>query len=234
MSSRYSAYAPAPVGERSTDGNRISQSARREKISPKSRARRKVLPNADSATYLLFGNPDPTVRRPINDRPVQPRDRDEVRCARRLKSDLIALTARDLMTICEATLRPEDSIERAARLMSETDSGAVPVVDGSGLLLGIITDRDITVKLIARGSSIPHAQVSDCMTSAAFACSADDSLESCVSAMSWHQVRRMSIVDDEYKVVGTISQRDLARYLYEHPERVERHAMADILLTLAS
>ncbi len=138
------------------------------------------------------------------------------------------------MRICEATLRPEDSIERAARLMSETESGAVPVVDGSGLLLGIITDRDITVKLIARGSSIPHAQVSDCMTSTVFACSADNSLESCVSAMSWHQVKRMPIVDDEYKVVGTISQKDLARYLCEHPERVERRAMADILLTLAS
>ena len=83
-------------------------------------------------------------------------------------------------------------------------------MDGSGLLLGIITDRDITLKLVARGSSIPHAQVSDCMTSAEFACSADNSLESWVSAMSWHQVRRMPVVDDGYKVVGTISQTDLA------------------------
>jgi len=229
MSSRHSAYAPAPVGERSTDGNRISQSARREKIPARNRANRKVIPHADSTAYSLFGNPDPTVRRPINDRPVQPPD--GVRGARRLKSDL---SARDLMRICVATLRPEDSIERAARLMSEIDSDAVPVVDGSGLLLGIITDRDITVKLIARGSSIPHAQVSDCMTSAPFACSADNALESCVSAMSWHQVRCMPIVDDEYKIVGTISQRDLARYLCEHPEKVERRAMADILLTLAA
>ena len=229
MSTRCSAYPSAPVGERSTDPNRDFQSARREQISPRNLPRRKVIPDADSAAYSLFGNPDQTVRRPINDRQaVQPAD--GVRCARRLKSNL---TARDLMRICVATLRPEDSIERAARLMSETDSGAVPVVDGSGLLLGIITDRDITLKLVARGSSIPHAQVSDCMTSAAFACSADNSLESCVSAMSWHQVRRMPIVDDEYKVVGTISQTDLARYLCDHPEKVKRRAIADILLALA-
>ena len=230
MSTRYSVHALTPVGERSTDANRVSPSARREQNSARNRPRRKIIPHVDSAAYSLFGNSDPTVWRPINDRPaVQPPD--GARCARRLKSDL---TARDLMRICVATLRPEDSIERAARLMSETDSGAVPVVAGSGLLLGIITDRDITVKLIARGSSIPHAQVSDCMTSAAFACSADNSLESCVSAMSWHQVRFMPIVDDEYKIVGTISQRDLARYLCEHPEKVERRAMADILLTLAA
>src|SRR5437867_838160 len=141
MSSRYSAYAPPPVGERSTDGNRISQSSRREKVSARNGAKRKVIPHADGAAYSLFGNPDPTVRRPKHDRQaVQPSD--GLRCARRLKSDS-DLTARDLMRACVATLRPEDSIERAARLMSEIDSGAVPVVDGSGVLLGIITDRDI-------------------------------------------------------------------------------------------
>ena len=190
----------------------------------------KIIPHADSTAHSLFGNPNPTVRRPINDRKAVLHP-DDVSCTRRLKE---TLTARDLMRICVATLRPEDSIEHAARVMSETDSGAIAVVDSSGLLLGIITDRDITVKLIARGSSIAHAQVSDCMTSAVFACSADSSLESCVSAMFWHQVRRMPIVDDEYKVIGTISQRDLARYLCEHPEKLERRAMADILLTLAA
>lgn len=124
-------------------------------------------------------------------------------------------------------------MERAARLISEADNGAVPVVDGAGRLIGIITDRDITVKLIASGVCVPHAQVSDCMSSEAFACAADNSLESCVSAMSWHQLRRLPIVDDEHRVVGTISLRDLAQYVCEHPERVERQAMADILWALA-
>jgi CBS domain-containing protein len=143
------------------------------------------------------------------------------------------LTARDLMRVCAATLRPEDSIERAARLICESDSDAVPVVDDTGRLIGTISGRDITLKLIAPGASIPLAQVSDCMTSEAFACSADNSLEGCVTAMSWHQVRWIPIVDDEHRVIGTISQKDLVGYLCEHPERVERKTMTDILWALA-
>jgi CBS domain-containing protein len=155
---------------------------------------------------------------------------EDGRLAARLKSDL---SARDLMSVCTATLRPEDSIERAARLMSESDSSPIPVVDRTGRLLGILTDRDITVKLIARGSSVPHAQVSDCMTSEAFACSAGSSLESCMRAMSWHQVRRIPIVDDDHRVVGILSQGDIARYACEHAERVARSAMINILWSLA-
>jgi CBS domain-containing protein len=144
------------------------------------------------------------------------------------------LTARDLMQSCEATLRPEDSIERAARLMSETENVAVPVVDAGGRLIGIVTPGDITMRLIALGASIPHTQVSDCMTAEVFACSADNSLKSCVSAMCWHQVKRIPIVDDEHKVLGTISQRDLAQYFCEHSERVEPSEMVDILWALAA
>ena len=148
-----------------------------------------------------------------------------------LSSDL---KARDLMRTCEATLRPEDSIERAARLMSQTEDGAMPVVDNAGRLIGIITSRDITMRLIALGASIPHTQVSDCMTAEVFACSADNSLESCVSAMWCHQVKRIPIVDDEHKILGIISQSDLAKYLCEHSERVEPSEMVDILRALAS
>src|SRR5438477_9254997 len=125
MSTRYSVHALNSVGGRSTDANRVSPSGRTEQISARNQPQRKIIPHADSASHSLFGTPDPTVRRPINDRPVQAPD--GVRCARRLKADLTALTARDFMRICEATLRPEDSIERAARLTCETESGAVPV-----------------------------------------------------------------------------------------------------------
>ena len=118
--------------------------------------------------------------------------------------------------------------------MSETRSGLVPVVDDLGRLIGSITDRDIAVKAVALGVSIPHAQVSDCMITEAFACSADSSLESCISAMSWHQLKELLIVDDEHRVIGSISRSDLACYLGEHPQKVEEGAMADILWALAS
>lgn len=144
------------------------------------------------------------------------------------------LKARDLMRTCEVTLSPEDSIERAARMMCETEDGVIPVVDVAGCLIGIITPRDITMRLIAAGASVPHTQVSDCMTAEVFACSADHSLESCLSAMCWHQVKHIPIVDDEHKILGTISQRDLAEYLFEQAHRVEPAEIVDILWALAS
>jgi CBS-domain-containing membrane protein len=143
------------------------------------------------------------------------------------------LTARDFMTSSVVTARPEDSVERAARLISELDCGALPVVDGSGRLIGIVTNGDITARLVARGLTIQHAQVSDCMTDKAFACSADNSIENCMLAMSWHQVRRIPIVDQDHRVIGIICKRDLARYLCEHMTGSGRLAIADLVWALA-
>lgn len=143
------------------------------------------------------------------------------------------LTARDLMTASVATARPEDSVTRAARLICETDCGALPVVDGSGRLIGIITNSDITTRLIARGVNVAHAQVSDCMTNQAFACPAGSSIENCMRAMSWHQVKRMPIVDHDHKVIGIICRRDLTQYVCEHTEGSGPLAIADVLWALA-
>jgi CBS domain-containing protein len=138
------------------------------------------------------------------------------------------------MTTNVVTIRPEDSIKQIARVLEESGLAALPVVDGSGLLLGTITERDIAVKVIARGESIRKARVSDYMSSESFAFSAEASIEDCMRAMSWHHVRRIPIVDDDHKLVGILSQADIARYICEQPERVERKMMAEVLLALAS
>jgi CBS domain-containing protein len=137
------------------------------------------------------------------------------------------------MTAAVVTARPEDSVARAAQLIRETDCGALPVVDGSGRLIGIITNSDITTRLIARGVNVAHAQVSDCMTDHAFGCPADNSIESCMRAMSWHQVKRIPIVDHEHKVIGIICRRDLARYVCEHAGGSGLPTIADLLWALA-
>lgn len=143
------------------------------------------------------------------------------------------LTARDLMTASVVTVRPEDSVESAARLMSEVECGALPVVDSSGRLIGIISNGDITTRLIARRISVPHAQVSDCMTDQAFACSVESSAETCIRAMSWHQVKRIPIVDHDHRVIGIVSMSDVARYLCEQNEGGPRVGLADVLWQLA-
>lgn len=180
------------------------------------------LARAGGVSGSVSPNPNPSVRRPLN---------DKSHAGKKRGGTSERVSARDLMSKA-ATLRPEDSVARAARVMSETRSSSLPVIDADGRLIGIISHRDITVRLIAAGVSIPHAQVSDCMTTEAFALSADSSLESCVSAMSWHQLRRLPIVDDDHRVVGSISRTDLIDFVSGHPQKIEYGVMADILLSL--
>ena len=117
--------------------------------------------------------------------------------------------------------------------MEKSDCGALPVVDGSGRLIGIITDRDITVRLVARALNINSAQVSDCMTGEAFACRADDSIEDCIWTMSWYQIRRIPIVDHDNRVIGIVSQCDLARQAGKHSGRDAHRAIAEMLRVLS-
>jgi CBS domain-containing protein len=139
------------------------------------------------------------------------------------------LCARDLMSRDVATVYPRDSIERAARLMAECDCGALPVTDTEGRLLGMVTDRDIAVRLVARGADTRRAAVHHCMTDEAFACDANAPIEECLRTISRHQVRRVPVVDERNRVVGIISQSDLVRQAGANPGRGERRTIANAL-----
>jgi CBS domain-containing protein len=125
----------------------------------------------------------------------------------------------EVMTHNVAAVHPQDSATRAARLMAECDCGALPVVSDNGRLIGMITDRDITVRIAARGLDPRQARVEDGMTPEAYACHAEDRLVDCMDNMSRHQIRRMPIVDDQRRLVGIVSQGDLARQADEPGER---------------
>jgi CBS-domain-containing membrane protein len=133
------------------------------------------------------------------------------------------------MTRDVISVRPNDLIEHAARMMAECDCGALPVVDRGGRLIGMVTDRDITVRLVARGRDTRRARVEDCMTDEVFSCHIFDSVEDCMQEMSRHQVRRLPIVDNRNRIVGIVSQADLARYAELHRGHGERRAIADTL-----
>lgn len=128
------------------------------------------------------------------------------------ENDLDHIRARQLMTREVATVHVQDRVERAAQLMRECDCGALPVVNDSGRLIGMITDRDIVMRLIARGRDTRSARVEDAMTDRAYACHASDDVEDCIEAMAHHKVRRMPIVDDRNRVIGILSQGDLATF----------------------
>jgi CBS domain-containing protein len=122
----------------------------------------------------------------------------------------------DVMTREPACCEPGDSIARAAQLMKTEDVGAVPVVESaaSRTLVGIITDRDIVVKLVAGGRSVENATVRDAMTNAPVTCCEDDDVSRAVSAMAERKVRRIPVVDGGGNLRGIIAQADIATRLH--------------------
>src|SRR5436190_1522874 len=141
--------------------------------------------------------------------------------------------ARDVMSRDVVRVHPQDSLRYAAKLMAGYDCGALPVVDRENRLVGMITDRDIAVRGVAERRDAGQVPVGVVMTDEAFACHVNDSLKDCMRAMADHQVRRMPIVDDRERVVGIISQADVAQHAGRHPRSGERRAVADVLCAVS-
>ena len=119
---------------------------------------------------------------------------------------------KDVMTREPICCEPGDSVTRVAGVMKEQDVGSVPVVDSrdSRQLMGIVTDRDLVVKVLAAGSSVEKATVRDAMTSQPASCLETDDVSKAVQLMSDRQVRRMPIVDATGRLTGSIAQADVA------------------------
>lgn len=143
------------------------------------------------------------------------------------------MRAGDLMSRKVVTVYPDDRVGYAARLMRDYDFGSLPVVDREGRLIGILTDRDIALRLVANEADTHNTIVADCMTDGAFACHADDPIKECMRQMSRHQIRRLLVVNDRGQVIGIVSQSDLARHAGTYPGRGERRAMADVLCAIS-
>jgi CBS domain-containing protein len=120
--------------------------------------------------------------------------------------------ARDLMTTNPACCTPADPVERVAGLMREHDCGCIPVVSDadSRHLLGVVTDRDIAVRGVARGGS-GSTPVSEVMSTQVSCCGPETALEDVERIMAERQVRRVPVVDEDGCCIGMIAQADLAR-----------------------
>jgi CBS domain-containing protein len=121
-------------------------------------------------------------------------------------------TCGDVMTREPACCEAADSIKRVAELMKSEDIGAVPVVESrsSRKLLGIVTDRDVVVKVIAAGRAIESATVRDAMSLNPVTCHEDADVSEAVSRMAERQVRRIPVVDGAGTLRGIIAQADIA------------------------
>jgi CBS domain-containing protein len=117
----------------------------------------------------------------------------------------------EIMTKGPACCTASDTVERAAQLMDENDCGLIPVVEATnnGRVVGVITDRDIAVRGVAKGKP-SKTHVGELMTAAPFCCKPDARVDDVERVMSDRQVRRVVIVDDDNHCVGVVSQADIA------------------------
>jgi CBS domain-containing protein len=113
---------------------------------------------------------------------------------------------RDVMTPNPRTVTPDDSIESAARIMRDEDTGAVPVVQ-NGRPIGMITDRDIVIRAIADGGA--NRTVREVVTDRLVSVSPETSTREAAELMSEHQIRRLPVVEND-RLVGIVSLGDLA------------------------
>jgi CBS domain-containing protein len=127
------------------------------------------------------------------------------------------MQVRDIMTDNPACRRPDTSLQDVARMMTECDCGAIPVMsaDGSNNVAGIITDRDIVVRSLAEGRDPLQLRAGDCMTPTVFTVRADSTLEDCLNLMESRQIRRVVVTDSAGNICGMVSQADVARHAGE-------------------
>ena len=116
----------------------------------------------------------------------------------------------DAMTSQVSTAAPTDTIRKVAQTMAHIDSGAVPIVE-NGKVIGLITDRDIVLRVVAEGRSF-DSPVSDSMSEGDVqSILAEDNLADASAKMASHQIRRLVVLDDAGKLTGILSLGDVAK-----------------------
>ena len=115
----------------------------------------------------------------------------------------------EVMTSDVQTVSPDQRVQEAASFMLNADAGSIPVIEGERLI-GMITDRDIAVRGVAKGHG-PDTPVRDLMTSDVICAHQDDDVADVASKMSDAQVRRLPVIDDQERLCGIVSLGDLSR-----------------------
>jgi CBS domain-containing protein len=122
--------------------------------------------------------------------------------------------ARDVMTADAECVGENDSILDAARKLADLDVGAMPICGEDNRLKGMLTDRDIVVKVLAQGKDPSSTRVGELGEGKPVTIGADDSIEEALHTMAEHHVRRLPVIDG-HSLVGIVSQADIARNLDE-------------------
>ena len=123
-------------------------------------------------------------------------------------------TARDVMTGDVECIGENDTVADAAKRLAELNVGAMPICGEDNRLKGMLTDRDIVVKVVAQGKDPSTTKAGELGEGKPVTIGADDSVEEALRTMAEHQVRRLPVIDG-HELVGIVSQADLARNIDE-------------------
>jgi CBS domain-containing protein len=125
------------------------------------------------------------------------------------------MNCRDVMTPSPVCCVPDDIVVDVARMMRAQDIGAIPVVadHSSQRLVGMLTDRDLAVRVVAEGREPRETSVREVMSMQPVTCHATDVYQQALQAMGEHQLRRIPVVDEEGRLAGIIAQADVATRL---------------------
>jgi CBS domain-containing protein len=126
-------------------------------------------------------------------------------------------TAREVMTQDASCVGENDSISEAAKQMSSLGVGALPICGEDDRLKGMLTDRDIVVKVLAEGKDPESTTAGELAEGKPVTIGADDSLEELVRTMAQHEVKRLPVIDG-HRLIGVVSEADLAEHA--SPEQV--------------
>ena len=126
----------------------------------------------------------------------------------------------EVMTKNPVCCLPNDMVANVAELMNSGNIGSIPVIENEQTkkLIGIVTDRDLALKIVAKGLDAKSTKVETVMTRKVVTCRADDDLQKALDAMAEHQLRRVPVVDADNKIVGIIAQADVATRV-DQPEK---------------
>lgn len=122
------------------------------------------------------------------------------------------MKVKDVMSKDVACCGNDTLLQDVAAMMVDYDCGEIPVSDKQGVVLGVITDRDITIRSVARGLNPLGMIASDCMTVPAVTVSENLSVKECCDTLERNQIRRVPVVDASGCCVGIVSLADIARH----------------------
>lgn len=135
------------------------------------------------------------------------------------------MQVQDIMTKNPACCSPRATLQEVAQQMAACDCGEIPVLDEQRRPIGVVTDRDICIRAVAKGRDATQATADEVMSTPVYTVKPQDDLEECRRQMEEHQIRRVPVVDDRGICCGIVAQADIVGHL---PAREAGDVVRDI------